>query len=246
MKTWFNPSGAADATARRPPFFFFGMAVILAIIVAGGFAKSFYLVPFESPAPDVQPFPLYLQLHGLLLTLWFLLLIVQTGLVATRRVRLHRSLGVAGVVLAAAVWIASFLVVVRSVARSGPNGVPPDRLPLVVIGNLGTLLLFALFVTAGIRLRGKPDLHRRLMLLASISIVGPAISRWPGALAFFPVTVLLLHLSLFGALVIYDLRSARRIQWITGLGVGLYVAVLAASVALGLSSFGRALVERLR
>ena len=232
--------------SRRPALFFVAMAVILAIIVAGGFAKSFYLVPFESPSPAIEALPPYLQLHGLLLTLWFLLLIVQTGLVATRRVRLHRSLGVAGAVLAGAVWVASFLVVVRSVARSGPNGVPPDRLPLVVIGNLGTLLLFALFVTAGIRLRGKPDLHRRLMLLASISIVGPAISRWPGALTMFPLVVLLLHLSLFGALVIYDLRSGRRIQRVTVIGVGLYVAVLAASVALGLSAYGRALVERLR
>src|ERR1700730_9606988 len=52
----------------------------------------------------------------------------------------------------------------------------------VVCANIGNLLSFATLLLAAVVLRGRPRAHKRLMLLASISIIGPAlarIARWP-------------------------------------------------------------------
>lgn len=238
-----------DVRIGRRPLFFVGMAAILLAIVAVGFAPTFYLrTYFDARRPDAtsQAYPLYLYVHGVVLTLWFLLFFGQTLLIALRRKPLHRSVGVAGAVLAAAVFSASLLVVIRSIARSGANGVSAEQLPLVVIGDIGALLLFALFVTGGIWFRQTPDVHKRLMLLASITIIAPAISRLPGGLAFFPFSVIVPQLALYGALVVYDVTSARRIHRVTVWGLSLYVAIAVATVVAGTSELGRALVNALK
>ena len=245
-----------SATQRNPlgrdgrrHWFFVGMATILVAIVAVGFAPSFYLrTYFETgqPGANYQTLPVYLIVHGVVLTLWYLLFLGQTVLVASRRTHLHRSLGVVGAVLAVAVFLASMLVVVRSVDRFSSGGVPSARPPFVVIGDIGILILFALFVAGGIRFRRRPDVHKRLMLLASITIVAPAISRLPGAASLVPTSVVLVQLSLFAALVAYDIVSSRRVHLATVWGVILYVVVAVISIAAGFSEIGRGIVNSLK
>ena len=222
------------------------MATILVAIVAVGFAPSFYLrTHFETghSGTDLGTLPAYLYVHGIVLTLWYLLFWAQTVLVASHRIHVHRYLGVNGAVLAVAVFIASMLVVARSVDRYASGGVPSARPPIAVIGDIGILVLFALFVAGGIRFRRRSDVHKRLMLLASISIVAPAISRLPGAATLGPITVVLVQLSLFAALVAYDIISSRRVHPATVWGLALYVLVAVTSFAVGFSEFGRALVS---
>jgi hypothetical protein len=48
--------------------------------------------------------PLY-QLHGALFTAWIVLLVVQTAVVTGRRTDIHRTLGIAGAVLAAIMFV---------------------------------------------------------------------------------------------------------------------------------------------
>ncbi len=195
----------AKPRARRDSrsWFFVCMASILLVIVAVGFAKSFYLRNIIHKGHAVSHLPVYIVLHGIVLTSWFLLFLGQTLLVASGRVRLHRSLGVAGAALAAVVFALSLLVVVRSVVR---------ETPLVVIGDIVVLFLFAILVAGGIWFRQKPDVHKRLMLIASISIVAPALARWPGAQSMLPVSVVGPQLLLYAALILYDVLSSRRVH----------------------------------
>jgi hypothetical protein len=44
------------------------------------------------------------------------------------------------------------------------------------------MLVFAILATAGILYRRRPETHKRLMLVATISLLGAAISRWPFAI----------------------------------------------------------------
>src|SRR4051812_44205349 len=147
--------------------FFVGMASVLLVIVAVGFAQSFYLrsIPIYAGHIRNSKLPTYIVLHGVALTLWFLLVLAQTLLVSRGRVHFHRSLGTAGVALAAVVFSLSMLVVIRSVLR---------ETSLVVFGDTGLLILFAIFVAASVLFRRKSDVHKRLMLIASIGIVAPA------------------------------------------------------------------------
>src|ERR1041385_1825471 len=80
----------------RERLFYLGMCLAMAMTVLAGFAKSFFLRPYFHPEPLI---PL-LILHGVVFTSWIALLLVQTTLIAKRRVRVHRYLGVAGVLLA--------------------------------------------------------------------------------------------------------------------------------------------------
>jgi hypothetical protein len=91
-------------------------------------------------------------------------------------------------------------------------------------------------------------MHKRLMLLASISIVGPAlarISRWPGLGGeqglFIPLAFLLLLL----AVVLHDVIATKRVHRATLLGASFAVLMTIGGLAIGASQLGEAFVRRL-
>lgn len=227
-----------QARQNRRSWFFVCMASALLVIVAVGFAKSFYLrnIIYNRHAVN-STLPVYIVLHGVALTSWFLLFLGQTLLVASGRVRLHRSLGIAGATLAAVVFTLSMFVVVRSVAR---------ETSIVVLGDMALLLLFAILVAGSVWFRRKPDVHKRLMTIASISIVAPAIARWPGAQSMLPISVVAPQLFLYTALILYDVVSRRRVHPATAWGVASYIVVVGVTVPLAFSKLGHTLVDALK
>ena len=94
--------------ARRSPFFQF-MAILLLITVAMGFARTLFLRTWY-PVPLL---PAYIIVHGLVMVSWYLLLVIQTSLIAAHRTDLHRRLGVLGAVLAAFMVAADLNVVLQ-------------------------------------------------------------------------------------------------------------------------------------
>ena len=90
---------------KHDRLFYGGMAVAMGLTVFAGFASTYYLrLLTGGPKATLSggPFTTLVYVHGTLFTAWVLLFIVQTALVASRRVAVHRRLGVAGAVLAAA------------------------------------------------------------------------------------------------------------------------------------------------
>lgn len=234
---------AVSSVAKRLPWAFVATAAALAAIVAIGFAPSFYLRDWSVPAK--HGFPAYLVLHGIALTAWFLLFVVQASLVAIRRVRWHRTLGVAGVALAVVVVVLSAKVVLAAPARNLAAGATVAQISLMVIGDIALLILFSTLVALAIHFRSRPDAHKRLMAIASISIVAPAIARWPGAEAAMPLSVIVPQFAFLGALIVYDLVTRRRVHPATLFGIVAYVVVVGVSVPLALSAWGRRFVEAL-
>lgn len=230
------------ADGRSMRWFFVCMASVLIIIVAVGFAPSFYLPSVIRPeqlAAGKYDNPSYIVAHGILLSLWFLLFFTQAFLIATKREHIHRRLGIAGVAVAAALVPLTLVVITRSVARSNLSA-------LAVIGDYGVLALFAGMVTVAIWNRRKPDVHKRLLLIASISLTAPAIVRWPGAEAAVPLSVVVPQLTLFAVLIVHDIVTRRRVHQATVWGVAAYVLVLGLCVPLGMSDFGQQLVKSLK
>jgi hypothetical protein len=83
--------------------FFTGLSLLMLLAVFVGFSRSYYLKGlYGTPA-----LPTLFHVHGFLFTLWMLLLVVQTGLIASRRTDVHRRLGVAGGVLALLMTVAA-------------------------------------------------------------------------------------------------------------------------------------------
>ncbi len=203
---------------RRERWFYIGMSIALVITVFAGFAPTYYLRPYFNTAPLM---PL-LHLHGFVFTSWLVLFVTQTTLVAAHRTDIHRRLGVAGGVIAVLMVL---LGITTALVRAKQGATPlPGISPLsFLVVPLGDMFVFPILVGAGFYFRRRPDVHKRLMLLATISILAAAIARLPFAImragppAFFGLTDVFVV-----ACVLYDLVTLRRIHRATALA-GLFI-----------------------
>jgi hypothetical protein len=218
MNTTIQPAG------RR----FYGLiGLAIAAIILLGFSRTYFLRAWF----DVPPLTLRLHLHGAALTLWVLLFVVQTQLIAAGRRRLHMSLGLAGLGLAAVVIATSYAASIEAI-RAGEIGV--ERL----YSNVLLLTLFGLFVGLGAAFRKRPDLHRAFMILTMIAVVGPAVNRAVVIVTghhpirdphLFVETALLL-LALF-----HQWHTRRRLNWVLLIGGAVLIATQATRNLVGSS-----------
>ena len=166
---------AATNTVRHDLFSIF--AVVAFAIVFAGFARTFFLrFLFASPK-----MPFYLYVHGLLFSGWFALFFIQSRLIASHRVDLHRRLGMVGAGLAGLAVCVAIVVAIRAGKRvyetqSKPFSIEAPPLAL----DFRACLTFILFIGLALYFRRRSDFHKRLMLLGSSSILLPALGRIPG------------------------------------------------------------------
>jgi hypothetical protein len=224
--------------------FYGGMGVLLAAIAIAGFAPTFYLRSWFGAPPTVagttELTPLA-QLHGSIFTAWMVLFIVQTSLIASRRVNVHRRLGIAGAVLAA-VMIAIGWMTAIAAARRGATPPGTDPLSFLVV-PIFDITLFAGFVAAALIRRRDKETHKRLMLLAYISMIGAGVARLPGMLPYGPFVFfgIAYGLSLLG--VAYDQWSRGRIHRVYYWGIALLVLSVPGRLLLSTTAAWRSFAE---
>ncbi len=161
--TW---SGRDDRTAS---------AVWLGILWAGmiaGFGVDFPRFLHENP-----PAPIVVGVHATVFTVWMLLLTAQVLLVLRGRVAWHRKLG----------WLAAGWACVMAVmgpwaalASQAVNLHTPSADPQFLSVNLVDIAGFLVLLAWGITLRKNPAAHRRMMILATVSLADPGFSRFSG------------------------------------------------------------------
>ena len=225
-------TAAVVTRRRRERMFYIGMALVAALTVFAGFSRTYFLKSYFG-APPLMPL---LHLHGLVFTSWIVLLLTQTILVAANRTDIHRRLGIAGGVIAILLIVIGAL---TAVIRASQGAAPPDGPPPLVflVIPLFDMLVFSILVGAGFYFRRRPDMHKRLMLLATLSILSAAIARLPfeilkaGAPAFFG----LMDLFILGVLL-YDLITRRRIHRATAWGTLLIVGSQPLRLMIGATS----------
>jgi hypothetical protein len=237
--------------ARARSKYFLGVAALLLALVFTGFARTFFARPFF----DVPPIPWYLFVHGFVLASWFVLLVAQTVLVAAHRTDLHRRLGILGGVVAVAlvgmslVAVLGFPAHVKASVLSIDETFPVDVMRAVVWTDLASLLIFATFVGAALYWRRRSDVHKRLMVLASMAILGPAVARILSLLAPPPALGAGIQvLALVGlplTVVFYDLLATRRVQRTTVVGIAATLVATFGALAIANSSVGAAFVTAL-
>jgi len=180
---------------------FLAAACLFVLIVVAGFARTYYLKGVFGTPPLTSRL---VHIHGIVMTAWVGLVAAQVWLVRSQQVALHRKLGVAGVGLAVLVLIVGFLTAVAA-ARDGSSSFPPEIPPLAFFAvPMFDLLMMVILVGAAIWYRRRPADHKRLMLLAMINFLPPALARLPlppaihalGPLFFFGVPTLLTLLAL--------------------------------------------------
>ena len=213
MQTVVAPSRApARAVGSYDRVFYSGMAILMALTVFAGFARTFYLrayfdAPTISGSGSLTPL---MYLHGAVFTGWVLLFVVQTALVSARRVAVHRRLGVAGMVLAASMVVVGLQTATTAAAK---GAAPPGADPIAFMAVPFTdMVLFTLFVSSAFWKRRDREAHKRLMLLAYVSIVTAAIARIPGLLGVSPLVAFGLSLVFVGMGMTYDRYSRHAVH----------------------------------
>jgi hypothetical protein len=193
---------------RADDYFFAAMLAVIVAFVAIGFAHSYFLAGvFRAHLPSVL-----VHIHGALFTAWILILIVQVALVIAGRIRWHRRLGVVGMIDGAAMVVVGLITLFRAESRN----FAPDE---IFTYDLVSLLLFGALILWAWIARNDVVTHKRLILLATLSIMAQALSRWPFAFLnsnFRFFTLLDMPLAL---LLIFDLATRKRLARATIAGV---------------------------
>ena len=232
--------------SNRRSKFFLSVSYALLVIVLVGFSPTFYLRTFF----DVPAIPLYVYAHGAAMTAWFVWLCVQTTAANSGRVALHRRLGAIGITIGILVLLSGAAVALglapRLLEKYGNIESDLPRIVGVVWGNLGTLAAFAGFFLAAVLNRRKPEVHKRLMYLASIGIILPAVGRIAGfplidlpepPLAFASLLTFLVMLGIFDR---KNIGSVHRVTLVGGMA--LLASLIFFGLVVPLTEFGRAFV----
>jgi hypothetical protein len=154
--------------ARR--WFFVGMALVMIATSIAGFLPAII-----SPATRRAPLTLLAEAHGIVFSMWLLLYLAQSLLIANRRVALHRRLGLTSVALLALMIPLGFTTTTAMIRRgfdlSGDQHVRTSQDAVdASVFNLAALLTFIILAVAAIAYRRRPGVHKRLMLFANIAL----------------------------------------------------------------------------
>jgi hypothetical protein len=159
----------------------FAMALLMAAIVIYGFSQTIgaNLIHPNIPRPNV------LYVHAALFAAFMAIYVLQTALVASHNVALHRRLGI--------VWIAvGAAMPVIGVA----TGIVMRRFDVVHFHDYATfiavilwdMLAFSTLFLLAILWRKRPEYHRRFMFLATCGLMEAAFSRFP-LIAVLPIRI---------------------------------------------------------
>lgn len=164
----------AERTAvRGARYFYVWMAGACAAIAFLGFAPT-YWTRVATGSFNAAPI---VHIHGLLFSAWTLFFFGQAWLVARGEIVRHRAMGLVGISLATAMCIIGVLTAMRSMAKAAELGAALAGREFAIV-SLSAIVFFAIVVALAIANVHKPDTHKRLMLLGTVSLLQAAVARW--------------------------------------------------------------------
>jgi hypothetical protein len=199
------------------PRFFTGMALAMIATSLAGFVPS--IVHTAGRRAPLSPLA---AAHGIVFFAWLLVFLVQSRLIATRHVALHRKLGLASVFILALMVPLAHTTTVAMVRRgfdlSGDLRIDHDPLYESIFA-FSNILVFSVLVIAALAFRRRPDIHKRLMLFANIELMPAPLAHLIGHKVWFvslPAAIIMVPISIFviGA-VARDLILAGRVHPLT-------------------------------
>ncbi len=211
------------STPGGEPFFGWMGALLTAMVVLG-FGASVAV-----KLGGVAGLPMLYHVHGAIFVSWFLLFMAQAGWVRRANLRMHRAAGQLSLVLVVAMLVTGYLMMQAAYQIEdftiGSNSHSASMMfPVTDLVNFSLAYGLALFH------RSDAVTHKRLMLLAGVLIMDPAVARLVEALGAPFMLIPVIELGLFGALLTYDWRRLGRLHWASLFGLGLWVLAMVAKV----------------
>jgi hypothetical protein len=161
-----------EPVRAKARLFYVWMAAVCALVAFAGFAPTYWL---QLPAGTFVGSPL-VHIHGALFSIWTLLLLSQTLLVANGRLNNHRAWGLAGISLATSMVGFGMAAAIQTLTAGLATGYG-DHSRAFMILPVSVISLFAGFFIAAIANLQHPEAHKRLMLLATISLLQAVMGR---------------------------------------------------------------------
>ncbi len=213
-------------------YFFTSAAIAMIAVSLAGFLPS-----IANPAGRRAPLTLLAAVHGIVFLAWQLLFLIQSRLVASGRIAMHRRLGLIGIFLLFLMiplgYGSTISMVRRGFDLSGDLKVNPQPYGEYIdpqnasIFPLTDLPIFAILAGTAIAYRRKPEIHKRLMLFANITLMGAPLAHFIGhtpmlanlmqpAIIMIPISMFLL------AAVARDYVLQRRVRpltWVLAIGM---------------------------
>jgi hypothetical protein len=173
-----TPKLSTTVPKDRARFFYTGAAALLLLLMFLGF-QQFYLHGRAYPnRPLTPPIRNLLIAHGLVMSSWLVLLLIQPLLIVNGKYKVHMLLGRVGAVLAACIFALGVRMGIQAARVSPPElrlwNMPYKQfLAVPIIG----VTVFAIFVAIGVWYRRRPEIHRPMMLLATLAAIVAALNR---------------------------------------------------------------------
>jgi hypothetical protein len=154
-------------------YFYFAMSLLFAAIVVAGFSRTVNDSLFHPAIPR----PFILWIHGSVFAGWVIFFICQSALVRIHKVTWHRSLGWFGAGLATVMvplGVATAMIMDRfdTVHLHITDGDAFLSVPFY------DMISFSVLVALAVVWRTKPELHRRLIFIATCGLMGAAFARF--------------------------------------------------------------------
>lgn len=208
---------ATDGTAlrRTKRKFYIVLAVLMTILIGWGFWPSYYgpLVRGVAQTPTI------LHIHGAIFAGWMALLIVQATLAANGRIRAHRALGKVGIGYGVLVLLMGLLVsFVAPVMHVHRGEWTIDEAAAFSLIPLVDMVLFGGFFAAAVANRHRPEVHKRLILVATVAILFAAAFRLNAAGMPMAPALALWFAPLIGAMA-YDAWTRGRVHAVYWIGL---------------------------
>ena len=201
-------------------WFYFALGLWMLLIILVGFWPTYY-GPLLSGTFDLKPI---VEIHAIIYSGWIVIFITQTLLVLNRRLNWHRKLGWFAVAYAALMIAVVLTALVMRFSNLHAAGEIREAHRSLIISSVD-LLLFGGFLSAAIIYRKKPQIHKRLIIMATVVLLGPAAGR----MIFLPSPALALLVMyspiLFG--MAFDFATRRKVHAVYIIGLILHVVSLA-------------------
>ena len=219
---------AARGSQRAEGWFYLSAGLFVILLAVVGFGPSII-----DPSKRNAALTPLVTAHGIVAGAWLFLFVTQATLVLNRRVAIHRRLGTIGPVLAVPVIALGYLMMVEGARRGydlsgdlprafAPPGAPPlseTERATSMLPPLAGFFNFGVLVAAGLWYRRRPDIHKRLMLLALaplagepvVHLVGHVAGYWPALQGSAPFIAPIQLLFVFAS-AIHDKVSDGRIH----------------------------------
>ena len=193
--------------------------MILVLLVILGFWPTY----FSKYVDGTANFNMYFHFHGLMASLWILLLIVQPILIKKKKLPLHRKIGKLSYII-----LPLFFLSVILLKHHRIDGQITENMGARLGLQTKDLVIIGIMFTIAIVNKHNMQIHARAMIATGIVFIEPALGRFLGIVIFpdnpmigFFVTIGIVYALLIWLIFLERKQSSGR--WIFPLGICLYL-----------------------